>query len=120
MPHKPAPKDGAMPIFVSSSLTVELKPQLARYAEKNEDDIGKLIAGVLFEGYSFAAKAENDTGFQASLRATESCKRPGNKGKMLVERAGSPERAILRLFWAHHELFEGSWPKGERAIDDDW
>lgn len=120
MPHKPASKDGGVPAFVSVSLTVELKPALKAYAERNADDIGNLIEAVVMAGYGFGCKAEDKTGFQASLRATEWVKNTNNKGKILVERAGTAQRAILRLFWAHYEVLEGTWPDGIRTIDDDW
>lgn len=120
MPHKPAPRAAnAMPTFVSSSLTVELKPQLAAWASRNEAEIVDHITEALYAGYALSCKAE-DVGFQASLRASESVKNTGNHGKMLVERAGTPLRALCRLFWAHEELFEKNWPGGVKAIDDDW
>ena len=120
MPHKPAQRQaGAMPTFVSSSLTVELKPQLKAWADRNEDEIMAHISEALYAGYAFSCKAE-DVGFQASLRASETVKNTANQGKMLVERAGTPIRAIERLFWAHEELFEKTWPGGVKAIDDDW
>lgn len=120
MPHKPAPKQAnAMPAFVSSSLTTELKPALKSFADRNEAEVMDHISEALYAGYAFSCKAE-DVGFQAALRASETVKNTANHGKVLVERAGTPLRAVLRLFWAHEELFEKSWPGGVRSIDDDW
>jgi len=108
-----------MPTFISSSLTVELKPQLAAWADRNAEELLEHVSSALYDGYQFSCKAE-EVGFQASLRATESVKITSNQGKMLVERAGTPQRAICRLFWAHEELFERKWPGGVKAVEDDW
>lgn len=120
MVHKPAPKGSDVPTFVSSSLTVELKPSLKAWAERNGDEIVSHIESAVLAGYAFSCKAEDKVGFQASLRWTENANSKVNTGKVLVERAGSVPRAISRLFWAHEELFEQTWPGGVKSIDDDW
>lgn len=120
MVHKPAPPRDLVPAYVSSSLTNELKPQLKAYAERNGDDAIALIESAVMAGYGFSCKSEDKTGHQASLRYTDNVQIATNKGKVLVERAGTPTRAILRLLWAHFELFEQKWPDGVRSIEDDW
>jgi hypothetical protein len=120
MAHKPAPKLNEVPTFVSSSLTVELKPSLAAWADRNCNELVAHIESAVMAGYAFGCKAEEKVGFQASLRHTENANLKVNQGKVLVERAGSVTRAISRLFWAHEELFEQTWPGGAKSIDDDW
>lgn len=120
MTHKPAPRrDTGAPVYVSSSLTVELKPQLRAWAERNESELFEHIASALMENYSFSAKQE-ESGVAVTLRALENCKNTLNRGKALCERAGTYSRAACRLFWAHEELFERHWPEGIRSIEDDW
>ncbi len=120
MAHKPAPKGNDVPVFVSSSLTNELKPELKEWAERNADELVSHIEMAVLAGYTVGCKAEEGTGFQASLRATELVKNTNQRGKVLVERAGTVKRALCRLFWAHETLFELNWPGGVRSIDDDW
>jgi hypothetical protein len=118
MPHKPAQRSASEKVsYVSCSLTVDLKPQLKTWAERNEDDLLAHIDKAVMQGLRFGCKRE-EGGYQASL--AELASNYPNSGKVLVERASTPKRAIQRLCWAHLELFETTWPGGTMAVDDDW
>lgn len=117
MPHKPAQRGPSDVRFVSSSLTVEMKPQLANWAMDNRSKLVDLIGDVVQNGYRVSVKSE-EQGYSASMSAIRE-KLP-NQGLVLVERAGTPERALLRLLWAHYSHFRTIWPRDAATPEDDW
>jgi hypothetical protein len=98
-------------------LTVALKPDLAAWAHENEPRVLALIADDVRLGYRVSVK-EEDEGFSASMAFIRET--GPNKGLVLVERASTPQRALLRLLWAHHEHFHLVWPKVREVEGDDW
>lgn len=120
MPHKPSNGDNNAPIYVSLNMTNDVKVQLRQWADRNVSDLWEHVKALVAEDYAFTVRADKEVGFIASLRPSEKCRNTNNKGKMLMERGSDPERAVMRLLWAHLEHFERNWPKGERQLDDDW
>jgi hypothetical protein len=116
MPHKPSqPRDPVS--FVSVSLTVALKHALADWAAECAPDLIKWMSHAVEGGYRISVKEEAE-GYSANMATT----RPegSNKGLVLMERGGTPERALLRLMWAHNVYFKLIWPRDRQAGDDDW
>lgn len=117
MPHKPSPRGNDSVQFVSVSLTVELKHQLADWAAECAPDLVKWMNHAVEGGYRISVKEEAD-GYSANM-ATVRAEGP-NKGLVLMERGSSPERALLRLLWAHNVYFKLVWPKDKVKEEDDW
>lgn len=117
MPHKPSVKSAGQVQFVSVSLTVELKKQLGDWARGNESSILELLEDVVQSGYRFSVK-EEEVGYVASLSFVRA--QGPNSGLVLMERGGTPTRALLRLLWAHTAHFKLIWPKEARTAEDDW
>lgn len=117
MPHKPAPKAQDQVQFVSCSLTLELKPLLRAWADEAEMHLWELLTNEIAGGYRFTVK-EEEHGYQASLAPLR--QNSPNKGRILCERGGTPVRAVLRLLWAHSELYKGLWPGEATRPEDDW
>lgn len=117
MPHKPSQARRETVQFVSCNLTVALKPILSAWARDNEGDLLGIIARTVSSGYRVTCK-EEDEGYSAS--ATLVRLEGVNKGMVLVERGSSPERALLKLLWAHHEHFKCVWPREKTSQEEDW
>jgi len=103
--------------FISVSLTKELKEDLREWAEQYGatliDALGRAVSG----GYRVSVK-EEEVGFVASMSAV----RDGhvNKGLVLAERGSTPQRALLRLLWAHTKHFQLVWPRERGSEEEDW
>lgn len=117
MPHKPATNRNVTVQFVSVSLTVDLKHDLANWAADNRPRLVEILADVVQNGYRVSIKSE-EQGYSASMAAIRD--QLPNKGLILVERGGTPERTLLRLLWAHHSHFKGVWPRDAAVEGDDW
>lgn len=117
MPHKPSTSRNAAVQFVSVSLTVALKPKLKEWAEAEEKDLVGHLARAVQLGYRVTVKAE-DEGYAANM-APVRLEGP-NSGLVLVERGSTPERALLRLLWAHESYFNRVWPRDKVSQGDDW
>jgi hypothetical protein len=114
------PQNGSNVKFVSASLTVERRAALTKFKDDWSDE--SLIAYLQecsYDMYRFGLKGE-DVGFSASLTSLGKGQSKANEGFMLIERGSTPIRAIMRLFWAHNELFEKQWPKESAQTDEDW
>jgi hypothetical protein len=109
-----------MPVFVNYEMT---KPEEAmmRKAGNTLESVFDFIEKMVGDGYkvSFRHDDYNDCA-QASLTAP-SGDNP-NSNLCLTQRGGSVSKALLRLFYVHSVIFEGTWPQpGERnAWVDDW
>lgn len=117
MPHKPSPARNTTVQFVSVSLTAELKHVLANWATDNSGNIIKWLADGVQAGYRISIKEESE-GYSANMSALRDTS--ANKGLVLMERASSPERALLRLLWAHNVHFKLIWPRDKTTTEDDW
>lgn len=117
MPHKPANSRTTNVQFVSCSLTVDLKSELANWAADNKANLLELIERTVQAGYRLSIKEENE-GYSASLASVRTT--GPNLGLVLVERGSSPERTLLRLLWAHNSLFKLVWPRSKESPEDDW
>lgn len=117
MPHKPSPRGDQSVQFVSVSLTVALKPQLKKWAEEAEPNLMEHLGAVVTLGYRVTVK-ELDEGFVASM-APVRLQSP-NKGLVLMEHGSTPDRALLKLLWAHEAHFQHVWPRDKATPEDDW
>lgn len=117
MPHRPSTRGRESVQFVSVSLTIALKSVLAQWAKENEADLLGIISRTVSGGYRVTCK-EEDEGYSASM-ALVRLEGP-NKGLVLVERGSTPERALLKLLWAHKEHFKAVWPRDKTSPEDDW
>lgn len=118
VPHKPSLKPDPNQIsFVSCNLTEDQKPVLRQWADANEDDLLKHIASLVSGGYRLSLK-EDKNGYNANLAPMR--ENSPNKGRILQEWGSTPERALLKLVWAHLRYFELMWPAGREEPKDDW
>lgn len=118
MPHKPSPAQSRNVTFVSVSLTVELKAELAEFASTVDGvDLLDLVEHTAMAGYRLGLK-EDAQGFTANMSMLR--ENGPNKGIILQEWGSTPKRALLRLLWAHYEHFKLIWPADRSKVDDDW
>lgn len=117
MPHKPSSKGSESVQFVSVSLTVELKPRLREWVKQEEPNLLVHLSEAITLGYRITVK-EVDEGYVASMTSVRL--QGPNKGLILMERGSSPERALLKLLWAHVEHFQHVWPRDKTSPEDDW
>lgn len=117
MPHKPSRLQNEKVQFVSTSLTVELKSALANWAHDNQGDLVEHIENAVKGGYRISVK-EEDEGYSASMTFVRL--QGPNKGLVLVERASTPTRALLKLLWCHFKHFGLVWPRDKTTEEDDW